>query len=95
MVWELPTCRALAYRQYPLPGERLWEGRAQEAEVEAQLEISWASENAPPPQALVRWGTGEPSSGANTEASISSPRPHERKRTPVKAWGHCLPPAQL
>lgn len=52
MVWELPTCRALAYRQYPLPGERLWEGRAQEAEVEAQLEISWASENAPPPRPL-------------------------------------------
>lgn len=90
MVWELPTSRAPAYRQYHLPGERLWEGRAQEAEGEAQLEISWASEN-PPPQALIRWGTGEPSSGASTEASISSPRPHGRKRTPVKAEGRCLP----
>lgn len=89
-----PQGKAPAHRQNHLPGERLWEGRTQQAEVGTQLELSGlleVSESGP----LVG-GLESPSlAQGQTQKLKSPPTPGDRVKGPGAAVSPCSLPVQV
>lgn len=89
-----PQGKAPAHRQNHLPGERLWEGRTQQAEVGTQLELSGlleVLESGP----LVG-GLESPSlAQGQTQKLKSPPTPGDRVKDPGAAVSPCSLPVQV